>query len=311
MGIALALEFPRAALSRSTQIVLVMLAALLAWPKVIDMYRAPAGGWQISTMPWKAALGIIPQDTWLLQHSGGWVTARMLDEFVPEGKRVWSTSPIAEAYSKTDILVNYYSAEGELIQDILDTPTKPDFQPRWNLRCTFYPKTLRRLRIVQKGPAAPDIWSIGEMHFFFGNQEIQPDAKWKVEGSSFPWDLGLAFDRNPVTRWRSWEPIHPGMYVDVDFGEAVTLDRVELHGSHDQWNVDIGLEGIHASVEKLDDKPLPDLRRLATATVKARGIDYLLIASGDWLTADMHGDPGAWGLTKVADRATDWLFQIQ
>lgn len=305
LGMALALEF-----SRATQVVLVLAAAVLAWPKVIDKYRAPAGGWQIVTMPWRAALGIIPQDKWLLERDGGWVTARMLDEFVPEGQRVWSTVPVAEAYTKTGVLVNYYSAEGELIQDILMTPAKPDFQPNWNLRYLFYPRAMRRLRLTQHA-SGPDIWSIGEMRFFFGNQEIQPGPKWKFDGSSFPWDLGLAFDRNPVTRWRTWEPIRPGMFVDVDFGESVTLDRIELHCSHDQWNINVSLEGIRTSLEKLDDQPPADLRRRATATVKARGIDYLLIGKGDWLTNEIHGDPARWGLKQVSGRGDDWLFQIQ
>ena len=153
---------------------------------------------------------------------------------------------------------------------------------------------------------------LGRCGSFSGVEEIQPGAKWKLDASSFPWDIGLAFDRNPVTRWRSWEPIHPGMYVDVDFGEPVTLDRIELHGSHDQWKIEVAPEGQYPPrLEKLDESLPGDLRRLATATVKARGIDYLLIGGDHWLTDEMHGDPERWGLTKVADRATDWLFQIE
>jgi hypothetical protein len=305
MGIALAFEF-----SRNAQAVLILLAALLAWPKVINRYRAPAGGWQIASMPWKAALGIIPQDTFLLQRSGGWVTARMLDEYVPEGKRVWSTSPVAEAYSKTDVLVNYYSAEGELIQDILTTPVKTDFQPLWNLRYTFPARTMQRLRLMQNADSLHDIWSIGEMRFFLGSDEIPRGAKWKLGASSFPWDIGLAFDGNPVTRWRSWESIHPGMHVDVDFGEPVTLDRIELHCSHDQWKIEVSVDGVNARLEKLEDPPFGDLRRQATATLKARGIDYLLIGGDHWLTADIDGDPDRWGLKKIADRGDTNLFQI-
>ena len=86
-----------------------MLAAFLARPQIIFKYSALGGNWQIVHAPWKAALGIIPQDKYLLQKDGGWVTARMLDEFVPRGAQVFSTSPVAEAYSATDVLVNYYS----------------------------------------------------------------------------------------------------------------------------------------------------------------------------------------------------------
>jgi hypothetical protein len=306
MGIALAFEF-----SRTAQACLVMLAALLAWPKVINLYRAPAGGWQITGMPWKAALGIVPQDIWLRQRSGGWVTARMLDQFVPPGKRVWSTSAIAEAYEQTPVLVNYYSAEGELIQDILTTPLKHDFQPLWNFRYSFTPRSMGRLRFTQNADSRTDIWSIGEMRFFLGDREIEPAKTWKFNASAFPWDIGLAFDRNPVTRWRSWESIHPGMHVDVDFGSPIALDSIELHGSHDQWKIDVTLDGIPAKLEKLDDPDIPGLKRIATATVKARGVDYLMISGDNWLAPDIDTKPGEWGLIKIADRGSDWLFQIQ
>lgn len=306
LGIALALEF-----SRQAQAVLVVAASFLAWPRVIDRYHAP-GAWYISTMPWKAALGIVPQDVYLAKQDGpSWVTARTLDLYVPEGKRVWSTTPVAESYSKTDVLVNYYSAEGELIQDILTTPIKDAYQPLWKLRFTFSPRTMNRLRLTQNGSDPHEVWSIGELRFFLGSDEIQPSRSWKADASSFPWDIGLALDRNPTTRWRSWEPIHSGMHVDVNFGEPVRLDRIELHGSHDQWAIDVGLAGIQANLEKVDDPPSGDLRRIATATVKARGIDYLLISGDHLLAEDMYRDPGRWNLKKVADRGGSWLFQIQ
>ena len=305
LGIALALEF-----SPGAQAAAVILAALLAWPQIVNKYSVP-GRWQIENAPWKAALGIVPQDKYLLQRDPTWVTARMLDEFVPAGKRVWSTSPVAESYSSTEVLVSYYSAEGELIQDILTTAVRPNYQPLWNFRYTFSPHTLTHVRLLQNAASGTDIWSIGEIQFFHGSEEIRPAAGWKMNSSSFPWDIGLAFDRNPATRWRSWEPIHPGMWIDVDFGAPVELDRVELHASPDQGKIDVKLEGVEARLEKIENTELPDLRRLATATVKKRGIDYLLITGGHWLTDDIHGDPARWGLKKIADRGDAWLFQIQ
>jgi hypothetical protein len=305
MGIALALEF-----SQATLAILVMAAAFLAWPRTIDKYRSAGGGWQIEKVPWQAALGIVPQDTFLLKRSGSWVTARMLDQYVPRGKRVWSTSPVAEAYSTTDVLVNYYSAEGELIQDILTSAQRTDLQPTLNLRYTFPSRTVERLRIVQNAES-DDIWSIGEMRFFLGSQEIRPDGRWKLDAWPFPWDIRLALDRNPTTRWRAWEPSRAGMHVDVDFGGPVELDRVELHGSHDQGHLKVQLEAIDAKLERLEDEPLADLRRMAVATVKARGIDYLLVGGDHWLTPSIHGDPEGWGLKLIADRGDAWLMQIQ
>jgi 4-amino-4-deoxy-L-arabinose transferase-like glycosyltransferase len=304
LGIALALDF-----SRYLRTALVMLAALLAWPSVIPFYAMP-NGWHITGMPWKAALAVIPQDDFLKKNSADWVTARMLDQFVPQGKRVWSTDAVAEAYSATQVLVNYYSAEGERIQDILYSPLAGD-SPTRELRYTFPARELSHLRLIQKAGGAVEMWSIAEMRFFHGNEEIAPEQSWHSTASSFPWDIGLAFDRNPATRWRSWETAHPGMSIDVNFGHSVVIDRVDLLGPHREPHSDVAIEGIDAQVAKLDLPEPPNYRHLVTATVKAMGIDYLLISGDGWLAKETHSDPAPWGLRKVAERGSSWLLEIQ
>jgi hypothetical protein len=169
---------------------------------------------------------------------------------------------------------------------------------------------MRHVRILQHADTR-DIWSIGEMKFFLGDRQLAMSPQWKTSASSFPWDIGLAFDGDPVTRWRAWEPSHAGMHVDVDFGDAVMLDRIELHCAHDEWKIDVSLDGVNARLDKVDDPPFGDLRRTATAAVKARGTDYLLIGSDHYLSADIHGDPARWGLKKISARGNDWLLQIQ
>ena len=73
--------------------------------------------------------------------------------------------------------------------------------------------------------------------------------------------------------------------------------------------MDVKLEGVNASLEVLDDPPL-ETCCFATATVKRRGIDYILITD-HWLTKDIESDPDRWGLKKIADRGDAWLLQIQ
>jgi hypothetical protein len=304
LGIALAFEF-----SQRLRTALVVAAAVLAWPPVSQYYAMPYN-WQITDMPWKAALAIVSQDDFLAKNDGDWVTARMLDQYVPPGKRVWSTDAVAEAYSTTRVLVNYYSAESELIQDILYSPTYGD-SPTLLLRYTFPAHELSHLRLLQKAGGVNEMWSVAEMRFFHGSEEIAPEKSWHDTASSFPWDIGLAFDRNPATRWRSWESIHPGMSMDVNFGHSVVVDRVELLGPHNQPHAEIALDGIDAHLEKLDVPEPPNYRRLVTATVKAMGIDYLLTSGDGWLAKETHADPASWGLRKLADRGSSWLFEIQ
>jgi hypothetical protein len=318
LGLALAFEFSRAA-----QVSLIFGAAVLAWPAVIGKYQARSGGWHLQSIPWRAALRIQPQDEFMRYRSVAWVGALTLDYYVPKGKRVWSSTPVGEAYSVTDVMINYQSAEGERIEDILLTADTADFAPRWNLRYTFPGRRVQHLRMTQTGMtqtgASPDLWSIGEMRIFSGQDPIARTPSWRFDAVPFPWDIALAFDGNPVTRWRSWESIHPGMHVDVDFGAPVEIDRVELHSSHDQWKIEVhpescdgsGCAVIPAKLDKLEDPPIGDLRRLATQTVKARGIYYLFINDAYRTAADMNKDPAGWGLEFVAQRADLGLYRIR
>ena len=130
-GIAMALDFSQVIVT-----VLMAAAAILAWPRVIDRYRSPTGGWQITTVPWQAALHLIPPAPGLRSATRA-TSAQTINSTVPQNKILWSTIPLAEAYIDRDVRVYYYSAENEEVQDILLTPVHQEMQPTWNLRFTF------------------------------------------------------------------------------------------------------------------------------------------------------------------------------
>ncbi len=283
---------------------------------MIDRYAAK-GDWHLAGLEWPAALRIVPQDRFLLAHSPAWVAAQTLDYFVPKGKRVWSSAPVAEAYCSTDIMIGFQSAEGELIQDILTTGVFDNQAPTQIDRFTFPKRLVEHLRIAQTATNV-DLWSIGEVHLYNGDTEIPRTASWRLNATPFPWDIELAFDGNPVTRWKSWESIHPGMHVDVDFGKIIEMDRIELHSSHDEANIQIHPEvcdavncgAFPATLNRVNVQPIGDLRRLAAKTVKARGVDYLLIDDPYRIAADIKGDPARWGLEFIVDRGPFRLYRI-
>jgi hypothetical protein len=68
---------------------------------------------------------------------------------------------------------------------------------------------------------------------------------------------------------------------------------------------------IPAKLDKIEDEAIGDLRRLATQTVKARGIDYLFINDAYRTAADMSEDPAGWALEFIAQRADLRLYRIQ
>jgi hypothetical protein len=304
--LALAMALPLE-LSPVVPVLVVAAASVFAWPRVIDRYRAPSGGWQIATVPWKAALGIIPAQTWLSRDAGYRLT-QTINRNVPADKRIWSTVAVAQSYTVPDVLVYYYSAECEQIQDILLTAIHEDKQPLWDWRFTFSARPLGRVRVLQNAANNDVMWSIGEARFFDGAEEANPSH---ADAKPFPWTIGMALDHNPVTRWRSWEPIRPGMHVDFDFEIPVTLDRVDLYCSRDAAGIDMKLDGIDARVEKIEGMPTGDLRRLATRTIQARGVDFLLIGDDFLAAADIAADPAQWGLHEIANEDRTRLYRIQ
>lgn len=308
LGMAYVMEF-----SAPLLVSLVAASLLFAWPAIIPKYHSPAGDWHIEHMPWQVALQIDSPILFLERRWWGYNVARKINEVVPDNKTLWSNDPLPESYIRRSVMVNYFSADGEKIEDILQTPLVQDFQPLWEHRFRFSPRVLSHLRIVQTGTSGGDVWNVGEARFYDGDDEINPTH---AESNPFPWDIHLAFDHNPVTRWRAWEVLRPGQYIDVIFGDTpARLDRVELYCGHDQWPVRMHLEGSglekDAQLETIHLAPGADLRRLATRTIKSLGVDYLLIANNYMSAADMRSDPARWGLREAADVGMGKIYQIQ
>ncbi len=306
-GIAFALDFRW---SRYLFAALIAAAAIVGWPRVIRHYRSPAGTWQIVTMPWKAALGIIRPEDYLEQRSAEYRIARMIDARVRPGERVWSTMQVAESYEKPDILVSYQSAEGDLLGDILASAVEKDRQPLWNLRFTFAPREMQSIAFEQRNRTDSDTWSIGEVKFFRAGAEVRPVIR-QATAVPFPWDAWLAVDGNPLTRWKSWEWIRPGMRWSATFAAPTVLDRVELRCAHDQWAIDVHPVGFEAKLEKLDGPAYGDLRGLAARTVKAHGVQYLLTDSNSPLDGEFHRDWNAWHLKPIGQRDGASLWRIE
>ncbi len=289
-------------------------AAVLAWPKMTAKYEV-GGNVRITNALWQVALRKIPEHTFLATHSIPWVTSQMIDAEVPLGKKVLSTSPLADGYSKSDVMVTYQSAEGDLLQEVLTTATDAGTMPTWKNRYTFPPRILGRLRLAQTATNPSDNWSIGELKFFSGDLEVKAA---KLDAKPFPWDIGLVVDGNLTTRWKSWEPIHPGMYVDAEFPPGTVIDRVEMFSSHDQSQIRVHLEhcvGVackpfEAKLTQSDEPQPADLRKDATREVLRHGIRYFLIDDGNWLAPDIRKDPERWNMKFISERAGNRLYML-
>jgi hypothetical protein len=287
--------------------VIVAAHALLSWPAVAGLYCGRYA-WRLRDIPVEAALRQIPEERFLSDRQPRYTLAQAIERQVPPDGKVFMYDQTPNAYTSRELVVGYESAFGNLLGDILLAPVALDEQPLWELEFRFPAQEMRKLRVAQTAAARAGEWSVREMRVFRGAEELARQPRWRVRARPNPWDAPLAFDNTLVTRWRSWQALFPAMYLEVDFGGTETVDAVRLECSPDQGDIRLRLEAELAPGRwrELSDSFLrserhrPDrLRRAATAELKARGVDYLLLYDSDALAEQFWSRRKSWGLTLL------------
>jgi hypothetical protein len=288
------------ALGNSTALLtgLMIFHAVTSWPSGLKLY-ADSNVWRLDRILFKQALRIVPQDRYLREHFAGYDQAKMIDSYVPKGEPVLAFLGVPDAYTSHEILVSYQAAANETTADILNVGWVEGYQPRLVETYQFPEQTTPHVRVTV-AEASPQQWSVHELRFFDRGSELPRRPEWRVKARPNPWEVQLAFDNSPATRWRSWEHATPGMYLDVDFGKSVRLDEARLETSYDSRNVQVQIEGLAQSAVVSSIEPPAAIRHAATYEMAQRGIHYLLIHASDPIADDIRDDPDGWGLTEIA-----------
>jgi len=297
---------------------LVAANAIACWPAMYGFYSTP-GSWQLYEVPIKAALRRQSEDAYLSEDPD-YKIVRMIGGLVPPNDRIFAIGQGGKSYLPREVLIGYQGALNEVMQDILWTALFQDYQPLSSLKFDFPAREFRKLRVVLKGNQPDQQWSMAEVRIFDGSTELPRDPGWRLRAQPNPWDVQLAFDNSPVTRWRSWQPASAGMYVEVDFPRPQRVSSVAVESSHDSVNAKIALEGMGTDGQwstvsdhpKISAHPIRvSLRMAAIAELKARGIQYLVIHPEDPGANDFFRYPAAWGLSLVGQESGAHLYRIQ
>ncbi|HLH44174.1 MAG TPA: hypothetical protein VKV74_14395 [Bryobacteraceae bacterium] len=293
--------------------------AVTSWPAEVRHY-AP-GAWRLPGRAlYREALRIVPQDRYLGQANPGYGSARLIEDHVPKGEKVLALATVAEAYTSREVLSNFHGAFSEDLSDMLNNGWVDYSQPRVLERWSFPERKARGVRVELNTLGPPDEqWSIHELQFFHQGTELPRRPQWRLSAWPNPWDVQLAFDNSPATRWRTWERAAPGDFIEVDFGQVQALDEVRVKTSYDyqpqpevklsdevsgRWNAPGG--DFRAGVLKPD----PNIRRYATRELALRGVHYLLIPDDFAGSPDFRGDPEGWGLELAAEGGGARLYRV-
>ncbi len=298
---------------------LILLHAITCWPSVTRKY-CDRWAWRLNTVPIKAALRIQSEDDFLTREWPAYRIARMVDGKVPRGERVFSFSPVAEAYTSREIISGSYSTPNRALMEAVWTPAVPGLHPVGGQRFQFSARPLRGLRLGQSATDASDNWSISELHVLLGDTEVRREPSWSVTANPNWFEAGLAMDNNPTTRWTSRRTLEPGMYFQLVFDAPVTLDSVLLRCVNDQNHAQLRLEGqtsdgrwelLSEKTQQFELGPPLNMRRLALEELLARGIRYLLVADFDVGTDDYFKNADLWGLKLIGDEFGTRLYEIK
>jgi hypothetical protein len=300
--------------------VLVVIQAATSWPAIIPLY-ANQYVWRIEGFPYKAALRITPEDEYLRRSNAAYAQTRMVEENVPRGERVLSANSISASYTSREILVSFQGAFNAMLMDGLSMGWLEQLQPTREFVFRFPGRTMQRIRVLQTATGhGLEQWNVHELRFLDLSAELLRRPEWRLRAFPNPWEVQLAFDNSPVTRWRSAETGAPGMYIDVDFGHAEQVDEVRMETSKDyQWPMRLQLETLEAQTrwtkvaENPEERPIQvpgSMRRAATNEMRMRGVNYLLVQDGDSGADDYRDDPEAWGLMVVAKVPGATLYRV-
>lgn len=316
--IAIAIGLALMRMSPGVMAPVILLHAILCWPTVIKKYCD--GSLRVRHFLPRQALRIEPEDSTLSYRLPGYRIARMVEQLVPQNGRVFSFASLPEAYTSRELLIYYESTPNVAAMDMLLLPSMPDLQPTWQFSFALKPQLLRAIRVIQNNENTGNQWSVAEMHISMAGTELVRAPQWKIQAKPNPFEISNAFDRKPITRWCSRQPLYRGMLIRVDFGKQERIDRVSLDCSRDQYGVALRLEGqdisggwstLATEPERLEIPPPQDLRHAATIELKQRGISHLLIGPTFPGAADMAANPQAWGLHFLGEAEQTRLYEIE
>ncbi len=297
---------------------LVMLHAALSWPHVLKKYCSPYA-WRLDRIPVAAALRLTAEEKYLTERFPSYVIARMVEDFVPPGGKVFTFGTLAEAYTRREILTAYKSASNNVLGEILWAALFDEVAPTHRAEYRFAETPLRRLRVYQT-KTGTDQCSVSEFRVMHMGKEVRREPDWRVRAWPKHSDAVLAFDNSPVTRWRSWQAIRPGFFLEVDLGAERPVDAVVLEQTKDQYQAGFVLYGqtekghwrlLSETPVESDVTKMRGLRRAAMEEFRARGIHYIVAMPEDPGAEDYLANPRLWGIQVLAERGGARLYRIE
>ncbi|MBL8212577.1 MAG: DUF2029 domain-containing protein [Bryobacterales bacterium] len=283
-----------ARLPRHAAVALLAVHSLLSLPPVVRLYTA-SNAW---TLPLVPASGSELRDL-----------AKFVEENTGRDARILDLAGAPAAITDRELIGAWQTAAGDRMVGGLRFAASND-AALWRTCGTRTEVALRSLLVELPG-AMPRSIAIHEVELRDGKgQRLKPTALWALGAEPNPWEPALAVDGNPVSAWRTWEPVRGGMHWEVDFAVAESVATVCV------WlpeNYPVRVEGWPLAPP--ERQAALNYRRAATRYLAREGVTHVLAAeTGDAfgeIAIDMARRTDDWGLERRGTVGNAALYQVR
>jgi len=293
--------------------------AVSCWPAVVGQYQRPEL-WRLWGFPWRAALRVQPDRDYLRSALWDFPVTEMINRVTQPDGKILGLTALPDAYIHREIVQYWQSATGVRLREELLEATYAEVAPFYDWSAEWPEAALGAVRIRNLGKSELDV-DFHEVSILRGGVSLPVDREWRVAAWPDPFEAIFAFDGNQASRWHSWDPMRPGMYLEVEFGGPLRVSGVSLSTHRSGPKVEIfgkppdGRWRLLAKDIKMEQRPAENLRRATTRNVKRAGIDYILApVEGTLGNADLGRDlvlhSREYGIHEIGRYQTIRLFAI-
>ena len=316
LALALAMALPRPLFWA-----VVAVQVVACWPTVLKEYAAPHV-WFLRGFPVRAALRLQPEADYLSWRIADYHVARMIQEATRPGDRVFALLTPARAYTDRETLEYWHSAAADNLLDTLKNGGLYVHDPFYDLGVEWRAQPLHGIRFRLTVPHEGE-WCVHDVRLLLDGERIHSSPQWTLAASPYAADVPAAFDDNLATRWRTWQPMRAGMFVEAVFNRPQVISGAVLASHSPVYEVPVTFEGLGTDGKwrtlgvraKGALREYRDLRPDAARGLKNAGYRYLLAPTGKQgngpLGDAIAADPRAWGMTVAGQTGPVYLFRIE
>jgi hypothetical protein len=315
-AIALGMALPRPAAWAA-----IAIQAVLCWPHVLDGWETRYS-FRLHGFPLAAAVGAESEADYCKRSFEEYNVARMIQRATPPDSRTLALLGVASAYLDREVAVTWQSAEADQLLDTLRLATVYSSTPTFDWKAVWGERAVRAVRFRMPTGYQGE-WDINEVQLYSGNERVFNSPQWTLGGWPNRWELPLAFDGNMATRWRTWETVRAGMYLDVELGNPQRLTAAVLVTHTAAFRVPLEVYGLDmrgrwhllSNTPQAIPRAPQDIRLEASRAIKRAGFRYLLVPTGGGGNAPIGnilvGHETEWGMERVGEAGRFYLFRVK